>query len=276
MWWWKRQIVFLSVQLPEPGAGWKPPARRLCCPAVPIAAYGDHLGLTAVFENADVLRTGIFGLHIKIGVPLFRQTISMDKKAVLANRCHFVVAQCPCTVVQLSIVTGLLAGIGINAVALMELRQAVNDVALRCGACTEQVKCFRLADADRNGNVLQLRSKHIVCSISVGIVNAQMHSNGIASRSLNVHRFPAGDLRQKQGFAAVLIISDQIGNRIFQIILRFFQFESIPFGNEKAAEKTSAEAIAVRTSGSSSASAETGIFLCRGRSAEKGKARQIC
>ena len=161
----------------------------------------------------------------------------MDEKAVLANRCHFVVAQCPCTVVQLSIVTGLLAGIGINAVALMELRQAVNDVALRCGACTEQVKCFRLADADRNGNVLQLRSKHIVCSISVGIVNAQMHSNGIASRSLNVYRFPAGDLRQKQGFAAVLIISDQIGNRIFQIILRFFQFESIPFGNEKAAEK---------------------------------------
>ena len=64
-----------------------------------------------------------------------------------------------------------------------------------------------------------------------------MHSNGIASRSLNVYRFPAGDLRQKQGFAAVLIISDQIGNRIFQIILRFFQFESIPFGNEKAAEK---------------------------------------
>ena len=64
-----------------------------------------------------------------------------------------------------------------------------------------------------------------------------MHSNGIASRSLNVHRFPAGDLRQKQGFAAVLIISDQIGNRIFQIILRFFQFESISFGNEKAAEE---------------------------------------
>ena len=121
----------------------------------------------------------------------------------------------------------------------MELRQAVNDVALRCGACTEQVKCFRLADADRNGNVLQLRSKHIVCSISVGIVNAQMYSNGIVSHSLNVYRFPAGDLRQKQGFAAVIVVGGQIGNRFFQTVLRFFQFESIPFGNEKAAENTS-------------------------------------